>query len=704
MRYLCKIIVIFSFFAYADLQAFAYPTFSSKDVFLSAQLIKYNKDAGYVEALGDVVVISDRYIMTSKSLLYDIQNNELYGIGNITIRDQNKIILGDSIFLNDKLHKMVVPRFVMMLQNGTLINAAVASQIDQNHSMLSYSKYTPCKFCSEDKPLWDISSKKVYIDLEKEKVIYKNAVFRVKGVPIFYTPYFSHPTPDAKAQSGVLIPSMVSGTVRVPIYYRYKQNADFTITPRFADKYIIYETDARYLTKNGSYNMHTSTLNSYIVQQNSSGDSIKRNKFYRYYIKAVGDFRYGQNNYGFRVDRTSDNAYLNRYYKIRSSYLTSKIYAEHINKSNIASMETLLFQGLRGNDRARKDPLLLPSIRVKNVIDISDDGNTYLTLENNSLGYHDQESYSILRSANTISLSNIIKTNNGHILKLEGYNRSDVYNVTNYSSNQNYNLTRNTPEFRADWRYPLIQTNTSGQQWFIEPRTMLACGTNSPNKNRKYAIIDTNYYAIRYSNLFIPNKYNGIDYHEYGSRLGYGVNSLVNFNHVYTVEGFVGKLSYLNNNTFDTTKATTIGRTSVVINDQYRVYYNTYMDDKLIPVEQEYGLTGTMNKLTGNFVLVSFKPLLYYNLTSKKTDITPKIRQSHVNLAYKIDDIWSIGSDVIFDVQSNKLLYRSMRVTYSGDCASIETRVSDDYTTDPMRGLKKSNGYSVSIGLKTINM
>lgn len=704
MRYLCKIIVIVSLFAYADLLAFAYPTFSSKNIFLSAQLIKYNEDVGYVEAIGDVVIISDGYIMTSNSLLYDVQNNELYGLGNITIQDNNKIIVGDSIFLNQKLKKMIIPRFAMLFQNGTIINAALASQIDKNHSILTSTKYTPCKFCDGDKPLWDISARNVYIDLEKEKVTYKGAVFRVKGVPIFYTPHFSHPTPNAKAQSGILTPSMISGAVRVPIYYRYKPNADFTFTPRFSDKYLIYETETRYITKNGAYNIRTSALNSYVIEKNTSGELIKRDKLYRYYINANGDFVEGNNKYGFKINRTSDNAYLNKYYKIRSPYLTSKIYGEHVNKSNVTVLESVMFQGLRAGDRAKQDPMLLPSIRVKDVSDISDDGNTYLTLENNTIGYYEQENKSVLRSANTISLSHILRTNNGHIIKLEGYNRGDIYHVTNYQLDHRYYLTRNTPEFRADWRYPLIQTQTSNKQWFIEPRAMLACGINSPNKNRKYALIDSSYYAIRYSNLFIPNKYNGIDYHEYGSRLGYGMNSIVNFNNGYSLDGFVGKLSYLNNNRSDVSHATTLGKAAMTIDDKYRVYYNAYVDNKLVPIEQEWGVSGVINKLTGNFVLVSFKPLLYYNLTNQINKKTPKIRQSHINLIYKIDDIWSVGSDIIFDIQSNRMLYRSMGVTYKGDCASIETRVSDDYTTDPMRGLSKSKGYSVSVGLKTINM
>jgi hypothetical protein len=47
---------------------------------------------------------------------------------------------------------------------------------------------------------------------------------------------------------------------------------------------------------------------------------------------------------------------------------------------------------------------------------------------------------------------------------------------------------------------------------------------------------------------------------------------------------------------------------------------------------------------------------------------------------------------------------RGIKVTYHGDCVTISTNITKDYTVDEARSIKKSSNYSFAIGLKTLNM
>ena len=95
----------------------------------------------------------------------------------------------------------------------------------------------------------------------------------------------------------------------------------------------------------------------------------------------------------------------------------------------------------------------------------------------------------------------------------------------------------------------------------------------------------------------------------------------------------------------------------------------------------------------------------YFEYTSQTLLTRPKIRQGYVNLGYNIDENWSVGAELRFDIISRKKtspIYRNMRVTYLGDCVSITAQFGNNYTFDAVRGIHKTRTNSISIGLKTL--
>src|SRR3546814_14862546 len=69
--------------------------------------------------------------------------------------------------------------------------------------------YSPCNLCAEDPrraPIWQIRAVRVIHDEENKNIIYRDAFLDIFGIPVAYTPYFSHPDPSVERRSGFLFP------------------------------------------------------------------------------------------------------------------------------------------------------------------------------------------------------------------------------------------------------------------------------------------------------------------------------------------------------------------------------------------------------------------------------------------------------------------------------------------------------------------
>jgi len=102
--------------------------------------------------------------------------------------------------------------------------------------------YTPCKVC-EDKPtpLWRIRAARVTHDQARQQISYTKARLDMFGIPVLYTPYFSHPDPTVDRKSGFLVPTQSSSTqlgvaVEVPYFFNIAPNLDATFSPTLTSK------------------------------------------------------------------------------------------------------------------------------------------------------------------------------------------------------------------------------------------------------------------------------------------------------------------------------------------------------------------------------------------------------------------------------------------------------------------------------------
>ena len=95
-------------------------------------------------------------------------------------------------------------------------------------------------------------------------VYHEHAVLKIRNIPVFYTPYFSHPDSTVSRKSGFLPASTknfnnLGRTFKTPYFWAIDDNSDLTFTPIFyINENDIYLTEFRKQNKNSSLYLDTS--------------------------------------------------------------------------------------------------------------------------------------------------------------------------------------------------------------------------------------------------------------------------------------------------------------------------------------------------------------------------------------------------------------------------------------------------------------
>jgi len=258
--------------------------------------------------------------------------------------------------------------------NGSSLMAATAVRRSEHVNELNYAIFTPCPICDAEgrpkQPSISIQAEKVVQNEELRAVLYRNAVFRLGGVPVLYLPYFAHPDPTVERASGFLvpIPSYDDGrglSLETPYLRVISPSEDWLVSPQF-------NTDvAPFLNLQWRRRFSRATVAArvgYTYEENfgdfdgndpDSLPDIPISAEHRSYLLAYGRFDPdGPWRAGFTAERTSDKTLFDRYdihdpYQDNGLYygdrrrLISQVYAERQSQRSYFSIAAFDLQSLR---------------------------------------------------------------------------------------------------------------------------------------------------------------------------------------------------------------------------------------------------------------------------------------------------------------------------------------------------------------------
>ena len=199
---------------------------------------KINGKGDTLTAIGDVVIYSDRYVITSDRAKYNKKTKIVRLYGNINIIKDSRLFarskfatlnLEDDysffspLFLDDEDSSVWIRCDKANLQNGVY-----------------YTKKAIVSSCNVYDPDWKITYTSGDYSNNTKFVTLYNALFYIKNIPVLYTPYFRFST-DKTRRSGLLRPSFGYSSddglfYRQPIYFAPFNSWDYEIDPQIRTK------------------------------------------------------------------------------------------------------------------------------------------------------------------------------------------------------------------------------------------------------------------------------------------------------------------------------------------------------------------------------------------------------------------------------------------------------------------------------------
>jgi len=517
---------------------------------------------------------------------------------------EGNVVFASHLELDSDLRAGIAVDFATRFRNGASLMAASAVRRSENVNELNYALFTPCPICDAEgnprEPSIAIQAEKVVQDEALRAILYRNAVFRVGGVPVFYLPFFAHPDPTVQRASGFLvpIPSYDEGrglSLEVPYLLVASPSEDWLISPqfntdvapllnlqwrrRFADGMIVARGGYTYERSFGDFDL------------DNDGDAESNVKFgdrtSRSYFLSHGRFDPdGPWRWGFTAERVSDKTLFDRY-DIRDPYqdnglyygdqrrLISQLYAERQTARSYVSIATFALQSLRV---ARFDPVTpalnefeadgaLPVVAPLVEARWEPDGPVLggrLRLRGSAVSLYRGDYVggpvlrpSIIPAGSTLGLPGVDSRRvSGQAewrrtlisplgVRWEPFIdvRADLYSVADLPpllGLEEEAISRGRATTGLDISYPLFRRVGPGADLILEPAAQLSASTSS-DLDPRIPIEDSQTLELDESSLFRTDRFPGYDLYEGGLRLTVGGRATLRWDQGRQASLFIGR-------------------------------------------------------------------------------------------------------------------------------------------------------------------
>lgn len=519
---------------------------SNQPPLLEADTISFDENTNIVTALGHVEVGMGDKVLRADRVTYNKTTDVVTAVGNVALTEASgEILYSNQMEVTSDMKQGFINKVGILFPDNSRLAANDAQRYEGRYLVADRGVYSSCNLCEKDPsapPLWQLKGKRITHDSEAKNVIYRDATLEFGGVPVLYTPYFSHPDPTVKRRQGLLTPSggvknILGTTARLPYYFDLAPHSDLVVTPTFSsvDK-VQMETDWRYRFANGEMNWVGSLTHAEFIDE--SGDA--RGQRLRGHL--FGDSLFNLSNTwraGTKIALTTDKSYLPRYSIASDDVLVNRAYLENFKGRNYAVANTYYFQDLRPGDQL-VEPVVAPELRYSAFGEPNKtlggrwSFNSSMLVTSRAKDVDEtKQGPSTRRLSFDAGWERQIISNTGFLTTVSGLARADGYwadhvpdpNLALGSSFSN--VTRLRPHAQADisLRYPLGRHGKAYQQ-LLEPIAVVSVAPRVTNRHilPNEDSLDTEFDE---TNLFSPNRFTGVDRIEGGTRVAYGLRHAI---------------------------------------------------------------------------------------------------------------------------------------------------------------------------------
>jgi len=503
---------------------------------ITADEVVYNEELGVVTARGKVEISQGNRILVADAVSYNVRTDVVTASGEVALLEPSgEVLFADYAEVTGDLREAFIRDVGVLLTDNSKLAAVSAVRTGGNRTELTKAVYSPCELCESDPtraPLWQLKARKVVHDQEEQSVTYRDATFEVFGVPIFWTPYFTHPDPTVDRKTGFLAPTFGSSgelgfTAEVPFFIVIDETSDATLAPIFTSKEgVVLQGEYRKIFPKGRFQFNGSGT----IADRENDDGTTDDNAFRGHLRTQFDYNLSEiYRAGFLVDATTDDTYLRTYDLGTPSTLFSEAFVEGFRGRDYATARMFGFQGLSAEDNTEEIPIALPYLQVSQVSDPLIYGSVF-RFDASLIDLVRIEGRDTRRLSATGLWELPFTSPIGDEYLFRAMLQADGYWVNDFDPDNPDDVTptdggselagRIHPQVALMWSYPWI-ADLGTWQTIVEPiaQGVLATRDNDPNRIPNE---DSQDLEFDDTTLFAMSRFPGVDRVQPGPRVDYG--------------------------------------------------------------------------------------------------------------------------------------------------------------------------------------
>lgn len=663
---------------------------------LEADTLTHDEGTQVVTASGNVEMVQAGRILKADKVSYNLRTDQVRASGNVVLSEvDGTTYFADDVELTQDMKNGFVNGLQILLADGSRFAAQSGNRTNGTLLELKQASYTPCEPCKEDPsrpPLWQLRAAEVTHDETEKRVSYEDAWFEFAGVPLAYTPYFSHPDGTEKQKSGFLTPvvgfdSELGPSYQQQYYYAIGPDRDATLGAVVATNVNpVALAEYRQRFDNAEFQMNGSATYSGRTDR-VAGASRAVGDEARGHLFADGrwdmDDRWRS---GLQVQVASDDQYLRQYNIDADDVLENEVYVERLSGRDYMVGRVMAFQDVRVSSRQVDQPAVLPEVVASFYGAPNDMIGGRWSGKLSALGlYRDGNGQDVARASTELGWQRRYITGFGLVNTIDGLLRGDAYSVQDSALNANGGNSQFRGFAQANWQtsYPVAKRFRESQV-VIEPLFSVTAGTNV-NFDRDIPNEDSQDFTLDATNLFEPNRFPGYDLIEDRSRMTYGLRTGYYTDNGYRGEVFLGQSRRFedDDNPFNEGSGLSdqesdyVGQVTVSAGDYLNLDYRFQLENKNLS-SQRHELNGGVN-----IGRLSLGTSYFYANALSGTDLNASREQIRPTIRYRLYDDWYMGAGAWYDLGSNRgLRQASYGLDYQGQCMTFALTAERTLTAD----------------------
>ncbi len=664
----------------------------------SADAMSYDRETEIVTATGNVQVFYQDRELRAREVSYNQKTDVVIATGDVSLTEPDgQTLFGNRVEITGDLRNGVVYGIGLILADRARVAGSGARRTDARITDIRNAVYSPCNLCPDDPsapPLWQLKAVKVVHDSDEKIVSYRDAWLEVFGIPVAYAPYFQHPDPTVKRQSGFLAPSFSNSTdlgfrLQTPYFWAIDEHQDATMTP-------LLTTDGG----QGLIGEYRRTFQNGFVEVDGSFVVDDPDRDFRGTIDLESEFHLNRTwRAGLDIETASDDTYTRRYGFNSEAIMTSRAYLEGFRGANYQAFNAYVFKDLR--DESAEEPYVIP-IYDFNYSGKRDRLGGFTSFDFNALNLMREDGTDTRRVSLRPRWDRPFQGAFGELytasvsLAADGYHGEDVQR--NDGSTYTGFSGRFLPRASLSWRLPMFRPGRTFNQT-LEPVASVVVAPNGGNSD-KIPNEDSQEIEFDETNLFDEDRFDGLDRVDSGTRVNYGLNWIVTGEDDGVASVFVGQSYRLRENAqfavdsgLDEHFSDVVARVRIQPQRYADFEFRTQFDPENIK-PQRNEVTTTLGApalaVSANYIFVD---------TAQGSEFAGREEISG-SVSSQINRNWSSSFSARHDIEEDDLRSLGLSVVYEDECVKFTTQLSRSFFRD--RDLEPSDTVLFTVVLKTI--